>query len=56
MNTYEIRFADGSTAHIADNDPLNACQRAADLYPDEPVIAWRYDRRPQIRIGIPTGA
>ncbi len=51
MTVYEIRFEDGSTVHIDDVDPDHASNRAADLH-DKTVVAWRHDRRPQIRVGI----
>lgn len=52
MTVYEIKFADGSTCHMPGSDPEHASSRAADLYRKD-VVAWRYDRRPQIRVGAP---
>lgn len=51
MNVYEIRFTDGTSMHIDGDSPEHASLRASDLK-GKAVGAWRYDRRPQIRVGM----
>lgn len=52
METYEVRASDGRTFTMADDDPLHACKRVADLY-RVTVVAWRESRAAAIRIGGP---
>lgn len=40
MKAYEIKTADGKVYPMSAEDPIEACQRVADLYRVN-VIAWR---------------
>lgn len=52
---FELKLADGRRAHWTGADGIDAARRYVDAYRDAVVVAWRHDRRPQIRIGIPGG-
>lgn len=43
MREIEVKLESGKVVTIADDDPENACRRAADLH-QEPSVAWRYPR------------
>lgn len=43
MSVYEVKDATGKVYRISDPDPINACQRIADLH-QVIVVAWRMGR------------
>lgn len=47
LRKIEVKLASGRIVTIPDEDPENACKRAADLY-QEDTVAWRY---PQTFVG-----
>lgn len=50
---FELKLATGKRARWKGADGIDAARRYVDVHRDAAVVAWRYDRRPQIRIGIP---
>lgn len=43
MTTFEVLDVAGRVRRIADDDPIRACERVADLHRVD-VVAWRYPR------------
>lgn len=53
---FELKLATGKRAHWTGSDGMDAARRYVDAHRDVTVVAWRYDRRPQVRVGIPVEA
>jgi hypothetical protein len=53
MNAFEVRATTGATFEIDADNESHACHRIADLH-NVTVCAWRYSRRPMIRVGMGT--
>jgi hypothetical protein len=49
MAVYELRLADGKVVRMSGRTPEHAAERAADAH-QQPVVAWRTDRRPRVEV------
>ena len=52
---FELMLASNKVVRWQGADGEDAARRYADAHRDATVIAWREDRTPQIRVGIPEG-
>lgn len=53
---FELKLADRRRVHWTGVDGIDAAHRYVEVHRDAEVVAWRDDRRPQIRVGIPEEA
>lgn len=56
MNRYQLKLAAGRVVTWTGNDGEDAARRYVDAHRDAVVVAWREDRTPQIRVGVPVEA
>jgi hypothetical protein len=50
--TFQLKLADGSVVTWAGESGEDAARRFVDAHREATVVAWRYDRTPQIRVGF----